>query len=236
MESQQVVDYINEQLRAGHTEANVRAHMQSNGWSPEQVDTAFQQRQRAEAPQEKRATPTRKLQSRLNLRKSTRPRWIKLGIGLTAAAIAIVVTHGILVSRKPAVVQAAAPRPLTIAQKQLNDVLAVAGSMSQYVAANDGVQPNRTVLAAGGLQLCAAVCDPTASQVGPLSVYKPSGIHFAAYAPGLAAPDIQTMYLVPGAECKGKPAAVVQSADARSVVLLYAVTAKASLAQHCVQL
>jgi hypothetical protein len=42
MESQQIVDYIDEQLRAGHSEATLRTHLAAHGWSAAAIDGAFQ--------------------------------------------------------------------------------------------------------------------------------------------------------------------------------------------------
>jgi len=88
-----------------------------------------------------------------------------------------------------------------------------------------------------GLRLCANICDPTTSEVSPLTVYSPADVHFAGFTPGLSVPDVTAMYIVPSAACKGKPPTATQSNNTRSMIILYAVEQEDSkLQQRCAQL
>ncbi len=244
MESQQIVDYIRQNLQAGHPEANIKSHMLANGWTQGKVDAAFKQyhKQNAPAPKSKSKAKTnpikRKLQQRPNLRKRARSRRLKAGVVLVVVvlAAAAIIGHRKLANRKQpvAVVPAQVQTP---AQKQSSDIINIAGAIDQYMIANNNVQPNMAVATPdGGLRICANVCDPTVPEVSPLTVYNPVNVHFASYSPGLGVPDISVMYIVPGAECKGKPPIVAQSSNPRSMVILYAVESEPTMKQRCAQL
>ena len=250
MESQQIVDYIRQNLQAGHPETNIRNHMLANGWPQASVDAAFRRYHSVHTPAPKPASKApeakaknlikRKLQQRPSLRRrADSRRRAMIGFGVAAVVLIgfAVATKGVMVERAEKKPPATPVVKQTTAQRQMSDIINIAGAIDQY-AFTYNVQPNIAVATAdGGLRLCANICDPTTSEVSPLTVYSPSDVHFAGYTPGLSVPDVSAMYIVPSAACKGKPPTATQSNNTRSMIILYAVQMEDStLQQRCAQL
>jgi len=230
MEVQQLVDYIAEQMRVGYSEATLREHVQSHGWSTKMVDAAFIKYHRINAAELKSARAAR----RKSRRKWTIFKRAKFGAAGLALVAAVVVGVNTFIIKHAPVVQAAT-KPLTYAQKQANDVNTVAGAVAQYTLAA-GVLP--TLVAAnqsGGITICGSNCS-AAPAVVTLSVYKPAGVLIAPYSAALKIPDQYSMYIVPQAKCADKATLGGPNTNPRSAVILYAQEDGASLLQHCVTL
>ncbi|HSX06162.1 MAG TPA: hypothetical protein VLG92_00390 [Candidatus Saccharimonadia bacterium] len=232
MENQQLVEYIVDQMRVGYSEATLREHLEAHGWSAEAIDGAFVKYHRLNTAELKAARAARRKARRHKL-----TRFQRIKAGTVAAVVAVLLAIGIntLVSKHAPLVQAAT-KPLTYAQKQSNDVNILAGAVAQYAAEAEALP---TVIGAnpdGSITLCGAGCGAISPIVASLGVYKPTGINFAPYSAGLAAPDRNTMYLVPGATCASKTALGEANPKPRSMVILYAQANGASLARHCVVL
>jgi len=234
MESQPVVDYIAEQLKAGHAAADIRAHLIARGWSEAVVDDAFARQPQAAKPKHAAAK---------KLRRGARPRvtkWSKRRRKqLAALAVVIIlalVFYALFGHKAPKPVPNTVP-PLTHQQQQTRDVNTLGGAVGQYVASNGHTLPTYVVPTPGGnsVVLCGTTCDSTTSQVSTLSAYKPAGVKIVPYAPGITAPDISTLYLVSGAKCAGTTV-TDQKVTALSMVILYATQATSGLFQHCVSL
>jgi len=234
MESQQIVDYIADNLAVGHAEADIRAQLQASGWSQASVDGAFSHyRQLHNVVLQPAAKHTRRRIRWPKLRIA--PRVLQAGAGLAVLAVLALGAY-VLWPHKPApaVVHAA---PLSYQQKQSNDVNIIAGAMGQYVAGSGGVVPTSISAAAdGNLVLCGVTCDPTTSNISPLSVYRASGIEFVAYDAALTAPDKYTMYLVLGGSCISVHELGPQSTNPHAVVILYGRDTGTDLVQRCVTL
>ncbi len=232
MEVQQLVDYITEQMRVGHSEATLREHVQSHGWSATMVDAAFVKYHRINAAELKAVRAARRKARR---RKWTMFRRLKLG----AAALVVIAVLGVgvntFVIKHTPKVQAAA-KPLTYAQKQASDVNTVAGAVAQYTVAA-GALP--TIVAANqndGITICGVDCSAVTPSVVTLSVYKPDGVLIAPYSAGLKVPDQHTMYIVPQAKCADKATLGNVNTNPRSAIILYAQVDGVTLSQHCVTL
>lgn len=234
MESQQIVDYIADNLTAGHSEAGIRTQLQASGWSPAAIDGAFSHyRQLQNMVLQPAAKHTRR---RIRWPKfRIAPRVLKAGAGLTVLAVLAVGARALWPHPPAPTVAHAAP--LSYQQKQSNDVNIIAGAVGQYVAASGGVIPTSISTAAdGNLVLCGVTCDPTTSNISPLSVYHAAGVRFVAYDATLTAPDKQTMYLVLGGSCISVHELGPQSTNPHAVVLLYARATGTELSQRCVTL
>lgn len=236
MENQETIDYIRKHLAGGHSEDTIRQHFLNYGWPQSKVDTVFAQYRQSETPK-----PAAKPQKVKGLtRRPQAPRWSQARrIKTIAAVLLIVILAGVVyraVHKAPAST-ATAPPQLTYRQKQTIDINIVGGAVGQYAAANS-VLPTRTSSGPDGsiLVLCNDTCDPTTSQVASLSVYKPADVKVVAYAPGMIAPNAQSMYLVPGAKCAGSTGIGGPSSNLRSMVILYNVSSGANLTQRCVTL
>jgi hypothetical protein len=234
MENKQAVDYIREQLAAGHTEANLRAHFVQYGWAEAAVDEAFKHYHKNMKSAERRSA-AKKLRrgGKQKLVKWTKRRQVKLVLTGLAVIVLVIVTHTVITRpHKPAPVAAA---PLTYQQKQNIDVNTIAGAVGQYAYANN-VLPTRLSVGSGTLIMCDTTCDPTTSQISPLSVYKPTDVKIEPYVAGLTVPDDQTVYLVPLAKCQNQTSLGTPSLNQRSMVLLYASSSGSSISQRCVTL
>lgn len=123
---------------------------------------------------------------------------------------------------------------LTFGARQAVDVNLVAGAIGQYAAANNALPTHLETLSNTSLVLCGITCDPTNYQVSGLGVYQAPNVKLVPYAPELAAPDQNVMYLVPGASCgiNGKLSGI--NTSPRSMVVLYqVVTTSGSSVPRC---
>jgi len=244
MESQQLVDYIEEQLKAGHSEANLRPHLLAHGWSQTAVDDAFaQHRKRTESPRQdathtltaKPAKPKKERKHHVKATKWTRTRYIKLGFTVAALAVVVVAARGLMGLHRhtpPPV----ARKALTYRQMQTEDITLLGGAVALYAQNADSLPTTLAVLADGSMLLCGASCDSTTPEVSPLMSYKPENIKFMSYAPGLMAPDKETLYLVPEAKCAGKTKLGGADTNPRAMVILYAQAQGDSTTPRCVTL
>lgn len=238
MESQQVVDYISSQLKAGHSEATLRAHLVQHGWSESSVEDAFKRyrtTQKSAPTQEKRRDATiPRRGSREGLHRKSK---LKAVVGLV---VVVVLATGIFTifhrqTTKPTIPAVHTP---TLSQRQSLDVVTLGGAVGQYVATNNKTLPAHVSSAPDGTNsvvLCGAICDPATWQVSSLSAYKPAGVKMVAYSAGLTAPDVNTLYLVSGARCNAQGTELsTQNVKALSMSIVYATQENGSLQQHCV--
>ncbi len=231
MDNQSLVDYLNEQMRVGHDEPTLRKHLEGSGWSAEAIDDAFVKQHRANASELKAARAAR--------RKNRRRQWtlikrVKLGVSLAVIAVLLSIGGNSFLKKNHSLPLVAA-KPLTYAQKQANDVNMIAGAVAQYAADMNGLP---TVIGASqdnSVNICGAGCSAD-SAVVVTTAYKPTGVKFAPYSPGLTAPDKNTMYLVAGAKCASRTSIGTVNTKPRSMVILYAETTDDGLLQHCVVL
>jgi hypothetical protein len=163
-------------------------------------------------------------------------------IGVTGVVILLLIVAVVgrvyVFPKHPHAVTAGTGQPvLSFNAKQSADIDLVAGAVGQYAAANDAL-PTHLSLASNGdyLVLCGDSCDPTAYTVDGFSAYKPSSIKLVSYAEGLAAPDQNTMYLVPRAKCNTDGSVGSVNTDPRSMVILYATTSGSTVVPRCVVL
>lgn len=233
-QNRQIVDYIRKQLAVGHSEAVVRQHLRASGWSAGGVDDAFRSyhhhhKLRSTASSAK-ATKRPKKRSGWTLR-----RLVKLAIALIIIGVVAVVLLHLHVHEPVAKVQR--PQPLSNTARRQLDINTIAGAVGQYASAT-GTLPTKATVASdkASLLLCNAICDPATSQVSALTVYQAADVHIIAYSPGLATPDAQTVYLVPGASCQGNHSIGTANSRPRAMVVLYALPQDTTLQQFCVKL
>jgi hypothetical protein len=239
MESQQIVDYIRQQLAAGYTEANLRDHLVKHGWSQAAVNNAFTT-YRASTTSVSKTAKAKKSHKRMHIKRIkatswTRARFIKLGVGFAVLAVVGAGVHFVIAMKN----EAAGPPPkvvLTYPQKQSNDVSLIGGAVAQF-AATYGDLPAQVLPASdGGLAFCGTACTVSELTLGSPQVYQPTAVKLMNYAVNLAAPDKDTMYLVPAAKCASTNAIGEASASPRSIVILYARMDGPVLKQRCVTL
>jgi hypothetical protein len=127
--------------------------------------------------------------------------------------------------------------PPSFSTQQGADVTLLAGAIGQYTAEFNELPTHLTVSPSNRLVICGSTCDAVNYEVGSFGVYKPSGIKFAPYAPGLTAPDQSTMYLVHGAKCGSNGQVGDVSMVPLSMIILYDVQSPSgSASPHCVVL
>jgi hypothetical protein len=127
MDSKAVIDYIREQINAGHSEAAVRRHLAAHGWPAVSIHRAFEQYHRATMP--KPAALKRVKRRRPPIPRWTRGRVIKLAVGLAVVAgVSVgVYTHW---PHQKAKVPAAPPQ--SYSQRQSSDVVTLGGAVANY--------------------------------------------------------------------------------------------------------
>jgi hypothetical protein len=239
MESQQLVDYIREQLATGYTEANLRPYLAKYGWSEQAINDAFaayyQSKQSSQTQAKAKKTKRREHVKRVRASRWTKPRFIKLGVSFAVLALVAFGVHFVMDMRaeKPA------PPPklkLSYTQKQSGDVSLVGGAVAQF-AATYGDLPSQVMPASdGGLAFCGKACGSSQLTLGSPQVYPPSAVKLVSYTAGLKAPDEHTMYLVPAAKCASATSIGGTSTSPRSIVILYARAENTLLKQRCVTL
>jgi len=233
MESQRIVDYIAEQLRAGHSEETLRKHLVAHGWSPEAADLAFEQYARAHMPRPVQlAAPVRR--HRVRIPRWTKARFVKLGI---AGGVLVAAAAAAFVFWPEKIPQIEGPKALAYSQKQSIDVVLLAGAINDYTADHNGTTPTSLSLSSdGSLVLCGVVCDPSVATVSTLTAYKPENVKFMPYASGLSAPNKDIMYIVPGGACANANELGGQNTNPRAMVILYGRAEDSGLLQRCVTL
>lgn len=121
--------------------------------------------------------------------------------------------------------------------KQAADVQLVGGAISQYAADNGALPTQLSVAPDGsGVVLCGTICDPVLYEVTGLSVYRPANIKMVGYRPDIAVPDINTMYVVPGAKCSADGHLGDPSTSPRATVILYDSSRTSGPISRCVVL
>ena len=237
MESQQIVDYIRDQLAAGHSEANLRQHMLSNGWPQASADAAFAKyHEGLTAKMAARRAAAKKARWRRRLPDWSFMQWVRRILAL-AVIVALGIGANMYLSHRQKPLPVTTPAHFSFEQKQTIDATNIGGTVSLYAQAN-GVLPEKLSVAADGqLAMCSAACDPaTTTEVASLLVYAPGDVKMAAYTPGLTVPDTKTMYLVPQAKCASNKALGEASTVARAIVILYARDNNGTTEQRCVTL
>lgn len=241
MESQQIVDYIRDQLAAGFDEKTLRNHLVTHGWSVAATDDAFRRYHAtsATAPVTPQVMAARKKRRGIDLPFLywSFKDWVRAVAVVAVVAGAGVGAHAYLQQRH---VQKAAVRVLpkySFRQRQSIDVNSIGGAVSLFAQANDALPTGLSTASDGNLVLCGTSCDPRNYEVTSLLVYKPANVKLAAYIPGLSVSDPQTMYLVPGAKCTNEGTLGDASTAPRAMVILYAQDdSGAPVKQRCVTL
>lgn len=162
---------------------------------------------------------------------------------LLAVCVILVVVAGLLLAGRGFVFPKTAKAPplkpvppLSFEAKQVEDVNLVATAVGQYANANNALPVHLSTGTSGGLVLCGATCDPNLYTVGGFMVYQASNIRLVNYAPALMAPDVNTMYLVPGAKCGSGGQLGDVNLRPRSMVILYVASTASSTEPRCVVL
>jgi hypothetical protein len=239
MESQQIVDYIRQQLAAGHTETRLRQHLLTNGWSQPAVEDAFQKYHKATDPKSSKPSlkaRAKKLRRGGKLAKRTNGKWAKLGVaGVVVMALLIGgnVWYGRNKDLRPVNNIA---KPLNYKQKQANDVNTVAGAVSQYSVDNGEIRSKLITTTDGSLTLCGFSCDNAAATIAPLMVYLASGVKIVPYQSGFMTTDKDTMYLIPGAKCADVHTLGGVNTNPRAIVIMYAQVNGRGVTPRCVTL
>jgi hypothetical protein len=246
MDSQQIVDYIAEQLKAGHSEAVLREHMVGHGWSGTAVDDAFKRYHAAHPKHEDSAKTEVKLNAHQHKAAKAPRRGARVGLkrSKVKGAVAIVVIVGLLAgglfifhkqTTKPSVPVVRQP---TFQQRQSLDTITLGGAVGQYVDFNNKTLPAKVAPAPDGTNsvvLCGSVCDPATWQVASLSAYKPAGVKMLPYSAYLTVADTESLYLVSGARCDQQGVELsLKNVKPLSMSILYATKEASVLKQHCV--
>ncbi len=125
---------------------------------------------------------------------------------------------------------------LSFGAKQAMDLNLVAGAVGQYASANGVLPAHFSATQDGRLVLCGTVCDPTLYAVGGFRAYNAANIRLMNYTAGLAVPDQNTMYVVPGAKCGSDGHAGDPNPISRSAVILYGAQTSSGTTTRCIVL
>jgi hypothetical protein len=209
MDSKAVIDYIREQIRAGHSETAVRQHLAAQTWPAVSIH-------RATMP---KPAPLK----RAKHRRAPIPRWtwgtvIKLGASLAVVAALGV---GVYTHWPHQQAKAKSPQPASYAQRQSSDVVTLGGAVANYTNVHAKLPSYLSVTPDGTMILCGDGCNSDTDAVGALMTYNASDVHFAPYSPGLVVPDASTLYMVPGALCKDNNTLGGTTDKPLAIVILY---------------
>jgi len=240
MESQQLVDYVRDQLAAGHSEATLRKHLIVHGWPEHLVNQAFADLQPAKTAK-KEKTPIPGVQTLGHLRRRSKRQAWSLGTWLKSIMFLVVlVAAGVVGTRYYAahhkkLVATKAPG-YNFIQMQGVDVSNIGGAIALYAQANTVLPTSLAVASDGNLVVCGSVCDPIVNEVAHLMVYKANNVKMTDYYEGMQVSDNQTLYVVTHASCTGQGKTIAPGKTDRSAAILYGRGDSTSLTQRCVTL
>ena len=232
MKSQQLAEYVSEQMRVGHNESTVRKHLLAYGWHAAAIDDAFSKYRRANAAELKAL--------RAHRRKARRRKWTMMRRAKVAAAVlvAIVLLVGVgdMLFRK----YHRPPPPkavvVTYGQKQVSDASTLAGTIAQYTIASGSLPTAVAAVGNNSVRLCGSNCASTPTAAVVLMVYKASGVRLLPYSPELTAPNKYAMYLVPHAKCASTSHIGAANTNPRSMVILFDQENGHTMQQRCMVL
>lgn len=243
MESQQIVDYIRQQLAAGHTEARLRQHLSESGWPQGAINDAFKAFEKyqqtipvakvAKAPLKARA---QKLRRGGKLQRRSRGKRIKWGVAAAIVAAVVGGTYGWQTRSGDLQPVSTSAQSLNYSQKQSSDVNIVAGAIVQYSVANGELPSKLIVTADGVLTLCALSCDTAVATVAPLMVYQVDDVRIQPYASDFITTDKDIMYLIPGAKCADRHKLGGVNTNPRAMVIMYAQENGLGVTPRCITL
>ena len=217
MADEAIVEYIRDNLAAGHSETALREHLKNHGWGQADIDNAFARSNKIERPSSGIADKPRRGAKPLSRKHTGRNLLILAGLIIIAWLGWMGYRHMHL--SQPDKASAPVLQSLSTQTKQTNDISTVAGAVGQYAAAN-GVLPTTESEISGSLVLCNDVCDPLTSQVASLVFYSASNVKIMQYSDGLTVSNVHTIYLVPRAKCVNDQIAANPDKP-RAMVLLY---------------
>ncbi|HSX43128.1 MAG TPA: hypothetical protein VLF59_03520 [Candidatus Saccharimonadales bacterium] len=240
MEGQQLVDYVRDQLAAGHSEGTLRKHLVVHGWPEHLVDQAFDNLHPAKSAK-KEKTPIPGVQTLGHLRRRSKRQAWSLGTWLKSIMfLFVLVAAGVVGLRYYADHHkklAAAKAPgYNFIQMQAVDVSNIGGAVALYAQANGVLPTSLAVAADSNLVVCGSVCDPVANEVAHLMVYKANNVKMTEYYEGVQASDNQTLYVVTHASCTGQGKTIAPGKTDRSAAILYGRGEGVSITQRCVTL
>ena len=230
-QSQQINEYIRQHFNQGFSEADIRAHLLSNGWSQEAVTQAFNQYHGGatvlppiptQPPANSYAPPTPH-------HKKSKAKVVVVGIMILLLTLPILLD----ILATPALQRNAANT------SQKNDVAMVDSAVSNYVSAHNGALPSATAAdpTAGALDICGADCTGSDKVTVTLSYFSntPSAVQFHSYSSNLTVPDNKTLYIVDNATCKSDNSGIGSQATSGNVsaAFLYAYSSSSGLTQQC---
>jgi hypothetical protein len=243
MESQQIVDYIRQQLAAGHTEARLRQHLLESGWPQGAITDAFKKYQQtipaAKAPKSAKSSlkdRAKKLRRGGKLQKRTRGgARVKWAVALAVVAVVIAGAYNWRSRGDLQPVSTATPS-IGYSQKQSSDINIVAGAVVQY-SVDNGELPRKVVVTADGqLTLCSQSCDAGTAVIASLMVYDAYGVRIVPYEAGFTTNDKDAIYLIPGAKCADTYTLGSANTNPRAMVIMYAQVNGRGVTPRCITL
>lgn len=245
-QSQQIIDYIKQHLSQGFSEGGIRNHLLANGWTQQAVDQAFEQYYRGLSPSPSTPPPQpvapQFQQPNLSLNKRKRPllEWV---IGAVVVVVLLLLTLFIHFANSPSTVnKLAAPALQSNADNtsRKNDVAMLTSALASYIDSHQGTFPQSTATDATPktLDICGPNCSSPNKVTVQLGYYAntPSAVSFHSYSSNLEVPDLQTVYIVPNANCKSDNSGIGVSTIGQkylSIVVLYAIQSETTTKQQC---
>jgi hypothetical protein len=239
-QTQQITDYIRQHISQGLSEADVRTHLLSNGWSQEAVTQAFNQyHSGAAVPPPMPAHQPANSYAPTPQHKKSKAKVAGI-IGLVVVVGIIILIAHLLTSPKTLDKLATPTLQRNAANtSQKNDVAMVDSAVSNYVSSHNGVLPTTTVTdsTAGTLGICGADCTGSDKVTVTLSYFKntPTAVQFHSYATNLTVPDSNTLYIVDNAACKSDNSGIGTQTSSGNVsaAFLYAYSSGSGIVQQC---
>jgi hypothetical protein len=253
--TQQLAQYIQQQMQQGRNDGVIRNQLQQGGWKEEMIDDAFQLLQ---APLvDPQADTSQQLPAYAPTAPPKKRNPLKL-ILIILVALVLVVGIGIVLvvalsnsslkknaavtqQKDSAAVQKA--KGNTDNNRRLNDIAAISVGITDYTNQNLGSAPQRTGTGDKPemLKICGEACGSGANVTTTLAFYKAADVWIKTYSADLAKPDIKSVFIVPSAVCNEDRSGLAtpsssdgsQQASSRSIALLYSLQSDSNSTEQC---
>lgn len=249
MRLQQLVQYIQQQLKSGRSEAVIRNELEQRGWATATIEDAFQQIwQLSQAPAQGSggAALPAPAYDQAAPRKSRKGLKIALAVIIGVPLLMGILVFAIAMAGQSSLKKNAAEteKKNDAATQQANqnndqnqstssddesrqaDANVIVGAVRNYFNKNDTGYPQSVGKGQqdGFLQLCTATCDPNLSVSVALSFYEPAKVSLKTFSSGLSKPSQSEVFVVTSAVCNKEENWIAQPTDqsqSRVAAILY---------------
>lgn len=241
MDEQQLSQYIDQLLRQGFSELDIRGFLQQRGWQPLVIDAAFR---RLRAEPGALNTPPVNLPSPVTVTPGPQPsaastptdhtygqhRLAKL-LSLLAVIVVLIAATFLLISishHRPSKTTTTKKSALSATDaKRQNDIAIIRNAVATYRQYAANALPQTTATAPGQYHDKIYICGTSCSTDTPLEITlghyanKPTAVSFREYSTKLKVPNADTVYIVDNAVCNAAQTALGSQSPGK-VAILYA--------------